>query len=139
MIRVRVSKVPNLKLKMPPVSFYRGVGIDAHKSIRVRTETKKVDFEGKGFKAYTPDYAAFRTQKGRSATPNLSFTGAMLGSIQVLAKKGMASLLLSGESGRKAWGQESQGRLFFYLSKKEKTVIVAKLKAYMTKKNRLHG
>ena len=62
MIRVRISKIPDLKIKVPGRTFYTAVAIEAKKNVRKRTETQKVDHEGKAFKPYTPDYEAFRKE-----------------------------------------------------------------------------
>lgn len=45
-----------------------------------RTEAG-IGYKGK-FKDYSPAYAKFRTKKGRQLTPDLNFSGRMLGSIQ---------------------------------------------------------
>lgn len=48
--------------------------------IQIRTH-RGLDADNKSFKKYTPKYEKFRADKGRGTTPDLLFTGRMLGSM----------------------------------------------------------
>ena len=139
MISIKLGKRPDLRVKAPGRAFYKAVGVEARKQIRVRTETQGVDHEGDAFAPYSPGYLAKRIKSKRSGKPNLSFTGQMLGSIQVQTSRKGVSLVISGQQGLKAWGNELHGRPFFFLSEKEKATILADIARWVTKKNRLHG
>lgn len=114
-------KLPPLDLSIPGIRFWNEAGLQAVKEIRIRTETKGEDSEGNRFRPYSPKYRAFRVESGRSGTPNLSFSGRMLGSMArgIRAEKDNVKVQMSGEEGGKAFTNEQRGREFFNLSESQ--------------------
>lgn len=113
-LKTKVSiKMPDLSLDQPDQTLFRAAALETKKRIRVRTETNKKDYLGRGFKRYTPEYSKFRTSKGRSNTPNLSFSGRMLGSMRSLFTKNKGTVTLSGEEAKK---QEAMKQEVVYFS-----------------------
>jgi hypothetical protein len=97
--------------------------LQARTIIALRTSQGK-DVSGAPFKPYNKTYAAFRSKKGLSLTPNLTVTGNMLASMQVTADKRKGVLFFSSsEEARKA-AFNNRTRRFFDLSKKEKQRIL---------------
>lgn len=94
---------------------------DARDEIIERTQ-KSIDSSGKPFVAYTEQYKKFRTKKNRKLTPDLTFTGTMLRSIQVkVVKKGssfIGTLFFPASQHGKVRGNQKIRR-FFDLSKKQ--------------------
>lgn len=135
---IRITKMPDLSIDMPDKRLWRAVGVDAAKEIRKRTE-KGSDVDGKSFKAYSPNYKAYRRKTGRSTKPNLVFTGRMLGAMArgITVIKNGTRITLSGRQGSKAWYNEKRGRVFFDVSQKEADVIIRKVSRWMTRKNKL--
>ena len=77
-----------------------------------RTEVG-VGYVGK-FKPYTSSYSAFRAKRGRKTTPDLNFTGKMLGSIQSRnVKKGVAEIYFSRATEAKKAAFNNELRPFF--------------------------
>ena len=113
--------IPPLDLKTPKADWWEKRGIEAAKEIRVRTEDKGLDVKGQGFRAYSPSYSKYRAETGRSTTPNLSYSGRMLGAMAkgVRASKDKAVITLSGAEGGKAYTNEARGREFFSLSESQ--------------------
>ena len=130
-------KQPDLSLDQPNQTLYRAVALETKKRIRVRTETSKKDYLGRGFKKYTQEYKQFRSKKGRSTTPNLSFSGKMLGSMRTLFTKKKGTVTLSGEQAKIARGNEARGRIFFALHKTDRDKILGLVTNWMTRKNKL--
>lgn len=96
--------------------------LQAQTIIKTRT-AKGVDVNGAPFKAYSKTYAAFRSKKGRSTTPDLMFSGRMMASMKATATKNEGVLFFSrSEEARKA-AFNNRTRRFFDLSKKELTRI----------------
>jgi hypothetical protein len=118
-------------------SFWKRVAIQIQAVIRRRTETAKVDWQGRAFKAYSPEYRKKRSDAGRSTTPNLSFTTRMLSSMKALSTKTRAIVRLSGQQGFKAWVNELSGRIFFAISKKEADRITKQVSDNVAKENKL--
>lgn len=121
--------IPKLEIKSPTSAFWEKVGLGEVQAIRVRTEDKGEDFEGKRFRPYTDKYRAFRVATGRSGTPNLSFSSRMLGSMVrgIRATKDGVVVQMSGEEGGKAFNNEQNGRIFFAYND---TRAIAILKEY---------
>lgn len=72
------------------------------------------------FKPYTPAYARFRKDAGRSTDKvNLFFTGRMIGGMQVDATDTKAEVFFLGEEALKAMGHHYRKRPFFALKKDE--------------------
>mgnify|MGYP003624657118 CR=1 FL=1 len=96
------------------LSITAQVGINI---IEART-SKGVGFKGK-FKAYTPIYAAFRQSRGRSAKPDLQFTGQMLGSMTSRTTSKQAEIFFSRATESKKAAMNNIKRPFFGFNKKE--------------------
>jgi hypothetical protein len=63
----------------------KAIGVAAITIIREETQKKGIDENGRKFKPYTEEYAAFRKEEGRqSKRPDLTFTGAMLNNMIVV-------------------------------------------------------
>lgn len=94
--------------------------------IKVRTRSG-VDVRGSAFKPYSPAYAKRRQKAGRGTTPDLTFTGAMLGSIKSEVKEtpeGIeGSIFFSSPNEQKKVEGNSRYREFFGLSEEQKTRI----------------
>ena len=64
------------------------IGVTAVGMIKERTQMQKVDRNGRPFIAYSEAYRRYREKNGRNGSPvDLTFTGQMVGSTRVLAKK----------------------------------------------------
>ena len=89
-----------------------------------RRTLKGLDFQGRNFAPYTPEYAEFRRQEGRPLRPDLNFTGQMLGSMTVdsTTSKGRIFFTRTAE-GTKALGNDKK-RPFFSIGIKEENRIV---------------
>jgi len=89
-----------------------------------RRTLKGLDFQGRNFAPYTPEYAEFRRQEGRPLRPDLNFTGQMLGSMTVdsTTSKGRIFFTRTAE-GTKALGNDKK-RPFFSIGIKEEKRIV---------------
>lgn len=103
-----------LNIKLPTSADWLKLGLEEAKEIRQRTETRGRDVNNVSFKPYSAAYAAYRAQMGRSTTPNLSFSGRMLGALgsNVRSDNESAKITLAGEEGFKAWSNERRGREF---------------------------
>jgi hypothetical protein len=130
-------KMPDLSIDMPDRTFYQAAALETKKRIRKRTETSKLDYLGRRFKKYKQEYKEFRASKGRSVTPNLSFSGKMLGSMKTLVTNKFGKVVLSGEEALKARGNEKRGRIFFAFSKKDRDKVLSLVGKWMGKKNKL--
>jgi hypothetical protein len=95
------------------ITGLKGVNI-----IEQRT-SKGVGFKGGKFKPYNSVYAAFRTSKGRSTTPDLRFTGQMMGSMTVRANSKQAEIYFSRAAESKKAAMNNKSRPFFGFSRKE--------------------
>ena len=134
----KITKQPDLTLKIPSSpSFWRSVALAARRWMRKRTIEDAVDVAGRAFKKYSDAYREYRKKKGRGVVPNLSFTGRMLGAMQAIGKRLKGQILLSGQEGLKAFGNEARGRKFFDLSTKDRNSVIKLVARWMTKKNRL--
>ena len=96
------------------LSITAQVGINI---IEART-SKGVGFKGK-FKAYTPIYAAFRQSRGRSAKPDLQFTGQMLGSMTSRTTSKQAEIFFSRATESKKAAMNNIKRPFFGFNDRE--------------------
>ena len=88
-----------------------------------RRTLKGLDFQGRNFAPYTPEYAEFRRQAGRPLRPDLNFTGQMLGSMTVdsTTSKGRIFFTRTAE-GTKALANDKK-RPFFAISRKDEVKI----------------
>jgi len=131
-------KAEKITFKPPTdVRFWKGVAVTAQKEVRERTETQGEDAQNKAFTPYSKAYAELRREKGRSAKPNLSFTGKMLGGMRSFGRKGEAIVQLTGEQGFKAFQNEERGRVFFALSKEDIESIFRRVSKWVEKNNEL--
>ena len=96
----------------------RGIGM-----ILDRT-AKGIGYKGR-FPSYTSQYALFRSKTGRSARPDLNYTGKMLGSIKskVIKPELTAEINFSrlAEAKKAAWN--NQKRPFFGFNEREKNYL----------------
>lgn len=133
-------KVPDLKLDISTndKKFWKNVGIEATKEIQKQTLAGK-DSQGKPFKPYTKDYKNQRTKAGRSAKPNLTWSGKMLSSMAkgVQPIRNGVKITMSGNEGFKAWSNEQKGRKFFDLTDKNIKSIIKRVTDWVTRKNDL--
>jgi hypothetical protein len=132
---IKTTKL-DLSLDVPDRKFWLQVATDANKEIHKRTVAGR-EVEGGSFKPYSKSYAKQRAEGGRSAKPNLTWSGRMLSSISVKAGKDYGKLSLTGREGLKAWANEQMGRDFFDISQKQLTDIVKKASAWMKRRNDL--
>jgi hypothetical protein len=132
---IKTTKL-DLSLDVPDRKFWLQVATDANKEIHKRT-VKGQEVEGGSFAPYSKAYAKKRAKGGRSAKPNLTWSGRMLSSISVKAGKDYGKLSLTGREGLKAWANEQMGRDFFDISQKQLTDIVKKASAWMKRRNDL--
>ncbi len=95
------------------ITAQTGVGI-----IENRTAKGK-GFKGGGFKKYSPTYAAFRSKNGRGSTPDLQFTGKMLGSMTTKANSKQAVIFFSRAAESKKAAMNNKSRPFFGFSRKD--------------------
>jgi len=97
-------------------------------SLNQRTKAGK-SVEGSPFADYTPEYAKFKSRKGRSiAPPDLTFSGAMLRAIQFSVKRTANAIIgriyfNSAKEANKARGNQEK-RPFFGLSKEERDLVI---------------
>jgi len=140
--------MPDLTLDQPDQTLFKAVAIETKKRIRVRTETNKKDYLGKGFKGYSLGYKKKRVEGkiskpgggffgARSGVPNLSLSSKMLGSMKTLFTRSKGTVTLSGEEAKKARGNEARGRIFFAFSKTDRDRVLKLVVNWMTKKNKL--
>lgn len=137
MINFKISTAKlNLALDKPSRKFWQGIALEAAKTVRKRTEAGN-DLEGNKFKSYTAKYEAFRVKHGRSRTPNLTYSGKMLGAFRTKAYTDGAKVTVSGSEGLKAWANEQRGREFFDLNDNEFDSIVKKIDLWLKRRNQL--
>ena len=132
---IKTTKL-DLSLDLPDRKFWLQVATDANKEIHKRTVAGK-EVEGGSFKPYSKSYAKQRAEGGRSAKPNLTWSGRMLSSISAKAGKDYGKLSLTGREGFKAWANEENGREWFDLSSKQHDEIIKSISKWMTRKNKL--
>lgn len=92
--------------------------------IKQRTQRGK-DADGTNFKPYTPEYKAFRREKGRQIRfPDLNFTGNMLSNmIQKSTSKQAILFFASKAQSIKAVGNQKKRTFFAVGDKENKTLI----------------
>ena len=89
-----------------------------------RRTLKGLDFQGRNFAPYTPEYAEFRRQEGRPLRPDLNFTGQMLGAMTIEASPSRGRIFFTRTAeGTKALGNDKK-RPFFSIGIKEENRIV---------------
>ena len=83
------------------------------------------------FRAYSASYELHRLQRGFSATPNLFYTGKMLGSMAIKNGKGYAELYFRGAAENKKAAMNNELRPFFALNDKEMDQVANKFRQYV--------
>ncbi len=105
--------------------------------IRKRTQKGK-DADGKSFRPYTPEYKAFRRQKGRSVRfPDLNFSGQMLSNMTQKSSPKQAILFFANKfQNVKAVGNQKK-RPFFLIGNKEQKTLINFFNKELFKQNKL--
>lgn len=134
-----IIKKPKIDIDTPDRKFWQRLGLSAARHIRKRTEKDGRDSDGKQFRPYSRGYESYRAKKGRSRTPNLSFTGRMMSALPqgVSATDKGAKIGLYGRQGGKAWYNELSGRKFLAISRKEADRINREVATWTARKNKL--
>lgn len=107
-------------------SIKRALSITAQVGINIieaRT-SKGVGYKGGVFKGYSTKgksggYAAFRAKKGRGSTPDLQFTGQMLGSMTSRSNSRQAEIFFSRATESKKAAMNNMKRPFFGFNDRE--------------------
>jgi hypothetical protein len=99
--------------------------------IRKRTQSGK-DVNGNSFKPYAESTKDYRSKHGRSTNVNLTYSGAMLGSITVKSIQGGIRLYFGStiENTKAYHNQISLKRKFFGLSQAQRDKLIKFLKSY---------
>mgnify|MGYP000041011720 CR=1 FL=1 len=115
----------------------RQIGNFMKTRILIRT-AKGLDVRGKRFKAYSPSYKKIRERAGLSTSiVDLFFTGSMLGSMKVAARKSRVDIYVSDTKDKKGVSNYLKSeynqatRKFIGISKKEAAQINKILHSYM--------
>ena len=105
--------------------------------IRKRTQKGK-DADGRSFRPYTPEYKAFRRQKGRQVQfPDLNFSGQMLSNMTQKATPKQAILFFANKfQNVKAVGNQKK-RPFFLIGNKEQKTLINFFNKELFKQNKL--
>ncbi len=121
------KKYKNLEKNLVNNELMTKVATNA-KAIIVTRTLKGESVNGGAFKEYSPEYKNQRAKKGRSLTPNLSWSGRMLSSIthKILSKTKVMLTFSRGEEGKKAYFND-QTRPFFSLNQQEMATINEKV------------
>ncbi len=116
-----VAKRIGKKGKELSASVKRALSITAQVGINIIEDRTRegVGFKGGKFKKYAPLYAAFRQRKNRNLTPDLSFTGEMLGSMTSRANSRQAEIFFRGATESKKAAMNNKTRPFFGFSSRE--------------------
>lgn len=101
-------------------SVKRALLITAQEGVNVIQDrtAKGVGYKGM-FASYTPEYALFRSGKGRGTKPDLNFTGQMLGSMSVRANSKQAEIFFSRATESKKAAMNDKKRPFFAFNDQE--------------------
>ena len=101
-------------------SVKRALLITAQQGVNVIQDrtAKGVGYKG-AFASYTPEYAAFRSEKGRGTKPDLNFTGQMLGAMTVSADSKKAEIFFTRATESKKAAMNNKSRPFFGFSSRE--------------------
>lgn len=105
--------------------------------IRKRTQKGK-DADGRSFRPYTPEYKAFRRQRGRQVQfPDLNFSGQMLSNMTQKASPKQAILFFANKfQNVKAVGNQKK-RPFFLIGNKEQKTLINFFNKELFKQNKL--
>ena len=102
-------------------SVKRALSITALEGINIienRTQ-RSVGFKGGRFTKYSPKYARFRRQEGRTTKPNLDFSGKMLGSMTSKANNREAKIFFTRAAEAKKAAGNNKLRPFFGFNRRE--------------------
>lgn len=83
------------------------------------------------FRAYSASYELKRLQEGRTTTPNLFYSGKMLGAMAIKQGKGYAEIYFRGATENKKAAMNNEIRPFFALNNDEMKEVSAKFKQYV--------
>jgi len=121
-----VAKRIGKKGKELSASVKRALSITAQVGINIIEDRTRdgVGFKGGKFKPYSTKgrnggYAGFRQRKNRSLTPDLSFTGEMLGSMTSRASRSQAEIFFRGATESKKAAMNNKTRPFFGFNNRE--------------------
>ena len=116
-----VSRRIGKKGKELSASVRRALSITAQAGVGIIEDrtAKGRGFKGGFFKKYNPTYAAFRSKRGRGSTPDLQFTGKMLGSITTKANSKQAVIFFTRASEAKKAAMNNKSKPFFGFNRKE--------------------
>ena len=106
-------------------SFKKALSITAQEGVNIienRTE-KGVGYKDGAFKKYNEKYEAFRRKKGRSTSPDLNFSGKMLGSMTTKANRKEAKIFFTRAAEAKKAAMNNKTRPFFGFSKNEEAKL----------------
>lgn len=116
-----VAKATKKRGKDLQKSVKKALSITAQEGINIiqaRT-SKGVGYKGGNFKPYDQKYAAFRSARNRGTTPDLEFTGKMLGSMTSRANSKRAEIFFSRAAESKKAAMNNKSRPFFGFSDRE--------------------
>ena len=115
-----IAKRVGKKGKELSASVKRALLITAQEGVNVIQDrtAKGVGYKGM-FASYTPEYALFRSGKGRRTKPDLNFTGQMLGSMSVRANSKQAEIFFSRATESKKAAMNDKKRPFFGFNDQE--------------------
>ncbi len=120
--------------KVIELSPKRMVKIASEARNRMRKRTNKgLNASGGGFKQLDPDYAEYKSKKGRQPIPSLHFNGTMLNAMTVKRIKDGAEIYFNSEMQRKKahahhFGRGVPRRSFFRLGKKIEKYIFSEFR-----------
>lgn len=119
-----ISRRLNKRGKELSASVKRALLITAQEGINIIEERTR---KGQGYKgafaSYTPEYAAFREIADRGSTPDLQFTGQMLGSMAARSDRTQAEIFFtSATESAKASGNNKK-RPFFGFNRSEENEL----------------
>ena len=117
----QIERATKKRGKELSASVKKALSITAQTGINLIEDRTKdsVGYKGGIFKPYTEKYSAFRTQKGRGTTPDLEFTGKMLGSMTSRANKRQAEIFFTRAAEAKKAAMNNKSRPFFGFNDKE--------------------
>lgn len=116
-----VSRRIGKKGKELSASVRRALSITAQAGVGIIEDrtAKGRGFKSGFFKKYNPTYAAFRSKRGRGSTPDLQFTGKMLGSMTTKANSKQAVIFFTRAAEAKKAAMNNKSRPFFGFNRKE--------------------
>lgn len=107
------DRINQRKIKAMTATVLSGITI-----IEKRT-AKGMSYTGAPFKKYTASYAAYRSAAGRNTTPNLEFTGQMLGALTPKANKRQGIIFFSRAAEAAKAAKNNRTRPFMGFGKSE--------------------